>query len=199
MKDSLTWQLHLVGTYLALRRTSWNVGKISSYQVQLSRKRTFHHFMSTGATEKSLHAYYNIIANTKGLSSRQRRREGMYTNVHVTTWPSKIQILSKNHNCAAREYTVYRYSTARQCSRNSVNHTLHCSTPYHYKVYLVYPASHLNFARCTRYIHGYMPSHRLRWLDKPLMYHNHNNNIIYNSCTIYVGLAQARPNYIQSL
>ena len=28
---------------------------VTSYQVKLSRKRTFHHFMSTGATEKSLH------------------------------------------------------------------------------------------------------------------------------------------------
>ena len=67
MKVSLSWQLHLVRTYLAdvstrcssppqgeyyfaLRRTSWNIGKISSYCVQLSRKRNFRDFMSTGAT-----------------------------------------------------------------------------------------------------------------------------------------------------
>ena len=29
----------------------------TSYQLKLLRKRTFHHFMSTGATEKSLHFY----------------------------------------------------------------------------------------------------------------------------------------------
>ena len=74
MKGSLSWQLHLVRTYLAnvstrrsgppplhlpwdgTRASSWNVGKISCYQVyqvKLSRKRTFHHFTSTEATEKS--------------------------------------------------------------------------------------------------------------------------------------------------
>ena len=36
-------------------------GKISSYQVKLSIKRTFHHFMSTGATEKSLHSYLDAV------------------------------------------------------------------------------------------------------------------------------------------
>ena len=40
------------------RESSRNVDKISSYQVKLSRKRTFHHFMSTGAIEKSLHLSY---------------------------------------------------------------------------------------------------------------------------------------------
>ena len=56
-KWSLSWQLHLVRIYLAnvstrcptlrsTRASSRNVGKISSYQVKLSRKRTFHHFIS---------------------------------------------------------------------------------------------------------------------------------------------------------
>ena len=43
------------------RASSQNVGKISSYQVKLSRKRTFHLFMSTGATEKSLHPMTGLV------------------------------------------------------------------------------------------------------------------------------------------
>ena len=39
------------------RASSENVGKPSSYQVKLSRKRTFHYFMSTRATEKSLYSF----------------------------------------------------------------------------------------------------------------------------------------------
>ena len=35
--------------------------------------------------------------------------------------------------------------------------------------YLVYPAQHLNFARCTIYIRSYMSSRRLRRLNKPLV------------------------------
>ena len=30
-------------------------------QLKLSRKRTFHHFKSTGATEKSLHSYLSLF------------------------------------------------------------------------------------------------------------------------------------------
>ena len=63
------------------------------------------------------------------------------------------------------------YYTARQCGRNVVNHVLYCSTPHHYKlhVYSLYPAWHLNFARCTIYKRSYMPSCCLRRLNKPLI------------------------------
>ena len=54
---NLPWQLltFLIDA-LVLTRTSWNIDKISSYQVKLSRW-TFHHFMSTEAAEKSLHIH----------------------------------------------------------------------------------------------------------------------------------------------
>ena len=92
---------------------------------------------------------------------------------HATTRPSKIQITSKNstyHNrMNAALHRARVYCTAWQCGRNIVNHTLHHSTPYHYILYLVYPARHLSFARCTIHIHSYMPSHHLRRLNKPLI------------------------------
>ena len=68
---------------------------------------------------------------------------------------SKDSTYHNRMNTAPQRYTVHElvYCTARQCGQNVVNHTLHHSTLYHYyKLYLVYPAWHLNFARCTIYI-----------------------------------------------
>ena len=42
--------------------------KINSYQVKLSRKRTFHHLMSTGATEKSLHTILLYGSHTRNIT-----------------------------------------------------------------------------------------------------------------------------------
>ena len=72
-----------------------------------------------------------------------------------------------NQDMHANECTV-RHSNVVETF--IVNHMLHHSTLYHYKLYL---ARHLNFARCTIYICtctcSYMPSCCLRWLDKPLV------------------------------
>ena len=74
----------------------------------------------------------------------------------------KILILIIHVKAALTVLSAQVYCTARQCSQNVVNHMLHHSTPYHYKLYLVYPAQHLNFARCTIHIRSYMPSCCLR-------------------------------------
>ena len=74
MKISLSRQPYLVKTYLAdvsdfrfaLRRTrasSRNVGKISSYQVRLSRKRNFHCFNSATCLQCGI---YSMCIYTEG-------------------------------------------------------------------------------------------------------------------------------------
>ena len=71
MRNSLSWQLDLVRTYLSTilatcRCSSPPQGRICPWGglghllETLSRKRILHHFMSTGATEKSLQVYVQL-------------------------------------------------------------------------------------------------------------------------------------------
>ena len=50
--DSFTWQELILPTF-----------RLDAYQVKVSKKRTFHHFMSTGATGKSLHLVVTTLTN----------------------------------------------------------------------------------------------------------------------------------------
>ena len=110
--------------------TSWNVGKISPYQVKLSRMRTFHHFMSTRATEKSLHSYcwwywYNIVCH---LVDKCRHRVASWScwrgpsNLIVTACTLEIRKQRVTHSqseCMCPEMNVTFFC----CILNGTTHT----------------------------------------------------------------------------